>query len=120
MRIGAVSGYSSMYGASGDYKINSIYGNPGSMDAISKIGEDDKSGRTLAVVSKDQTKDEEDIRANQSKPFDLEAAVNRAKQGMATQAGASSEGFNINDEMQRLMQGSRFSAETIPMVAFEN
>ena len=97
------------------YRINSIYGNPKSTQPVAKIGEEDYTGNPMAVVSKKQ--DEEDalrIKDQQAKPFDYEAAMERAKQGLATTP--STIDFNLDDAMGRMMQGARFSADTIPVV----
>lgn len=117
MRIGAVSGYGSMMELQSNYRINSVYGNPKNTDAIQKIGEENYSGNPFAVVSsKEDEADIAAIREKQSKPFDLDAAVKRAEQGIATSSYAS-DSFNMNDAIGRLMQGTRFNADTIPYVA---
>lgn len=113
MNIGAVSGYGAISSLQNNYKINSIYGNPKSLQAVGKIGEERYSGNPFAVVTKN---DEEalKIKDQQKKPFDLEGAVKRAEQGLASTPQQSID-FDYNAAMTRLMQGTRFSADTIPV-----
>lgn len=111
MGIGAVSAYGGMNAMLNSYKINSVYGNPKSMQPVGKIGEDNYSGNPFAVLSKNE--DDQKIREQQSKEFDYVAALERAKSGLAT-APSDDEGLDILAEMERMMTGSRFSAATIP------
>ena len=114
MRIGAIGGYGVMSSLSADYRINSIYGNPKSMEPVTKVGEDDYSGNPFAVVSKKQDEDALKIKEQQEKAFDYEGAMERAKQGLATAPSAID--FNYSDAIGSMMQGVRFSADTIPVV----
>lgn len=128
MNIGAVSGFGSIYNSASsiqnNYKVNSIYGNPKGLDPVSKIGDGQYSGNPFAVVSaKDDVKavDEEavkKVREQQNKPFDLDAAIKRAEQGLNTSASSTSGAINFDYDaaMTRLMQGTKFSADTIPVV----
>lgn len=96
MGIGAISGFggiSSVAAYNPNYKINSIYGNPKSLQPVEKVGEDDYSGNPFAVLSK---KEEEDYGP---KP---------------AERGAS---FNFDAAMSRMMQGARYNAENIPLAA---
>lgn len=117
MTIGAVSGYGSIMGLQNDYKINSIYGNPKSMSSVAKIGDEQYSGNPFAVVTKKEDEESQlKIKEQQAKPFDFDAAVERAKQGMTTAATSQNINFDMDAAMTRLMQGTRFSADTIPVV----
>lgn len=51
MRISAIAGFSGF----GSYRISSIHGNPYSMNAIQKIGQDNgRSGKPLVLASQDK------------------------------------------------------------------
>lgn len=115
MNIGAVSGYSQMMNLQNTYRINSVYGNPKSMDSVSRIGEDQYSGNPFAVVSKKNDEEIQAVKEQQNKPFDFDGAMKRAEQGLAStpQQGIN---FDYDAAMTRLMQGTRFSADTIPVV----
>ena len=114
MRIGAIGGYGAINSLSADYRINSIYGNPKSLQPVTKVGEDDYSGNPFAVVSKKQDEDALKIKEQQERPFDYEGAMERARQGLAT--GPLAINFNYSDAIGSMMQGARFSADTIPVV----
>lgn len=54
MRIGGIAGYSSYLGIGSNYRISSIYGNPKSLEAVEKIGEENYTGNPLALVNKEE------------------------------------------------------------------
>lgn len=114
MGIGAVSGLSTGINLD-NYRINSIYGNPKNLRPIGKIGKDDYSGNPFAIVSRvDDEKETERIKMQQNSPFDFTGAMERAKNGLNVSASAGNS-VNLKDEMTRMMIGSRFSAESIPL-----
>lgn len=93
MGIGAISGFSGISAISynpNNYKINSVYGNPKSVNPIEKIGKEDYTGNPFAILSKDNEKEEE-ARVEVPKTFNYDAA------------------------MSRMMQGSRYNADNIPL-----
>ena len=117
MRIGSISGYNAISAYQPNYKISSINGNPKQLDAIDKIGQQQYTSNPLAIVSKQDDEDTEKIREQQSRPFDIDGAMKRMQQGLNTFAAASTDSFNMDDAMGKMMQGSIFSAESIPMAS---
>lgn len=92
MGIGAISGIGSMsFYNMNNYRVNSVNGNPKSLNPVEKIGQESYNSKPFATVSKVE-EDDQEIRAQQAKPFDFDAAMNR------------------------MMVGSRFNAENIPVV----
>ncbi len=92
MGIGAISGIGSMsFYNMNNYRVNSVNGNPKSLNPVEKIGQESYNSKPFATVSKVE-EPEQDITVKQAKPFDFDAAMNR------------------------MMVGSKYNAENIPMV----
>lgn len=113
MGIGALTGLGagSMIG---NYRINSIYGNPKNLRPVGKIGQDDYSGNPFAIVSKDDQADAERVREKQGAPFDFVGAMERAKSGLNVDSSAN-QITDLQGEITRMMMGSRFLTDEIPM-----
>lgn len=93
MRIGAIGSY-----GFSNYRISGVYGNPGSLQPIKKIGQENASGNTLAVLKKEK----EDNRQEEStRPVQQQQSAVRDYQ-------------NIMEQMRTM---TRFSADTIPMAS---
>lgn len=94
MRIGAVGSY-----GFSNYQISSVYGNPGSLRPIKKIGQDTVSGNTVAVLKKTEPVDN----------VESDYSAVREKQRV-----------NIPDDYQDIMaqmqSQTKLSAATIPTV----
>jgi len=94
MGIGAISGLSPIsYGGFSNYKVNSINGNPKSLNPVEKIGSEQYNSKPFATVSMNEGIDTSSETENTApKTFDMEAAMNQMK------------------------IASRFNAENIPFV----
>ena len=94
MGIGAISGMGSMsFYNMNNYKVNSINGNPQSLNPVEKIGQENYNSKPFATVTKT---DEE------------EAA--------ASSVAAAPKNFDFDAAMSRMMIGSRYNATNIPVV----
>ena len=92
MRIGAIGSY-----GFSNYRITNVYGNPRNLQPIKKIGQENASGETVAVLTKEDRNNQQEEKAR------------------SVQQRSSVQDYqNIMDHMRAM---TRFSADTIPMAS---
>lgn len=96
MRIGAIGSYG--FGNFNNYRVSGVYGNPGSLQPVKKVGQENASGNTLAVLKKEKGDNRQE---ENTRPVQQQQSAVRDYQ-------------NIMEQMRTM---TRFSADTIPMAS---